>query len=175
MDPSSEKRITDSMIEIVSLNMGGHAIPKNICQTLSFEAVREVDVSKCPRLHLEASIHYFSKSFPSLKTFKASYCLHFKLKTLFHLVENCPLMNEVYLITDTSPAMPSQVSTISTSTEYRDLDAASYKVFEERPLLSNITKLILKGRTEINGKKMQFPVLSQTMFKNVSMLIFCDT
>ncbi|KAL5728812.1 hypothetical protein ACHQM5_001852 [Ranunculus cassubicifolius] len=151
MDTTTDKKIEKYFSEILSLNKGIYAVPQNLFLTLSFEAVQGVDVSKCPRLHLDAAIQNLLKSFPSLKTLRASYCVHFKLKTLFHLVKNCPQVNEVYLNVDMPPVLPAQTSIISTRfDDHQHLDVSSYKVLKERPSSSNITKLILKGRTEID-------------------------
>ncbi|PIA58910.1 hypothetical protein AQUCO_00400039v1 [Aquilegia coerulea] len=149
IDFMSQERIEESLTGVVNLHMGKYGVPQNMSPTL-FEAVRELDVSKCPYLHLEAAIKCFCKSFPSLKILKASHCLHFRMATVFHLVQSCPLLNELYFNADISPVISTQVTTVSTCIDgYRDLDVPSYRVLKERPLAANISKLILEGRTEI--------------------------
>ncbi|OVA03610.1 Leucine-rich repeat [Macleaya cordata] len=149
MDPITRKKIKESFTDLENLDRNPYRISQ--LPTLSFEAVREVDISNCPQLHLEAAIECFCKSFPSLRKLNASYCLQFRMSTLFLLVQKCHLVNEVDLTADISPAMPTQVSTISTTIDgYHDSDAASYTMMKRRPLLSNITKLTLEGRSDIN-------------------------
>ncbi len=130
---------------------------------LSFEAVQEVDISKCPRLHLEAAITCFSKSFPSIRTFKAAYILNFKTATLHELVQKCPLLCEVDLTIDISPLIPAQVSVVSSSAAITPLLSNKSVSVRENPgdvilskksglLLSNITKLTLEGRSDLCGE-----------------------
>ena len=69
---------------------------------LSFELIQEVDISKCSRLHPEAAITCFSKSFPSIRTLKAAYLLNFKATTLHQLVQKCPLLCEFDFTIDSS-------------------------------------------------------------------------
>ncbi|KAL4605802.1 hypothetical protein ACB092_09G055900 [Castanea dentata] len=127
---------------------------------LSFESVQEVDISKCPRLHLEAAITCFSKSFPSIRTLKAAYLLNFKTTTLHQLVQKCPLLCEVDLTIDISPLLPAQVSVVSSSAAIAPLLSNKSVSVREHPgdvsslkksglLLSNITKLTLEGRTDL--------------------------
>ncbi|KAF8397867.1 hypothetical protein HHK36_016792 [Tetracentron sinense] len=156
MDSTLRKRIKQSLMELERPNGGEYPISQNLFPTLSFEAVLEVDISKCPGLHLETAIDCFYKSFPSLRTLKASYCLNFKTATLCSLVQKCPLVSEVDLTADISPVMPTQVSIISSSNEeYQNLVGALFKMSNERPLLSNITKLTLEGRSDINDSDLQ--------------------
>lgn len=130
---------------------------------LSFEAVQEVDISKCPRLHLEAAITCFSKSFPSIRTFNAAYILNFKTATLHELVQKCPLLCEVDLTIDISPLIPAQVSVVSSSAAITPLLSNKSVSVRENPgdvilskksglLLSNITKLTLEGRSDLCGE-----------------------
>ncbi|KAF3956764.1 hypothetical protein CMV_018147 [Castanea mollissima] len=127
---------------------------------LSFESVQEVDISKCPRLHLEAAITCFSKSFPSIRTLKAAYLLNFKTTSLHQLVQKCPLLCEVDLTIDISPLLPARVSVVSSSAAIAPLLSNKSVSVREHPgdvsslkksgqLLSNITKLTLEGRTDL--------------------------
>jgi hypothetical protein len=129
----------------------------------SFEAVQEVDISKCPKLHLEAAIMCFSMSFPSLRTLKAAYLLNVKATILHQLVQNFPLLCEVDLSSDTSPLIPAQVSVVSSSPAitlspsnqfFRVVDDPVNVTSSKRSglSLSNITKLTLEGRSDLCGE-----------------------
>ncbi|XP_019051481.1 PREDICTED: BTB/POZ domain-containing protein FBL11 isoform X3 [Nelumbo nucifera] len=156
MDLTLTGTLNRSSVKLQCFDGARHLISQSLFQLLAFEAVCEVDVSKCPNIHFEAAIELFCKSFPSLKILKASYCSHFKLETLFHLVRECPLVNEVDLTTDVSPIIPTQVSIVSaTVEEYQELGGVSYKILKDKPLLSSITKLVLKGRSDIDDMDLQ--------------------
>lgn len=126
---------------------------------LTFEAVQVVDVSNCPMLHLEAAIEFFSKSFPSLTTLKAAYILTFRTMKLYQLLQRCPLLSDIDLTVDSTPVIPAKVSVISSfpavmlqiSTSPNDETCPDVPVFHFSRQLSNITKLILEGRTDIYG------------------------
>ncbi|KAI3966994.1 hypothetical protein MKW92_052018 [Papaver armeniacum] len=129
MDPLIRKKYEDSITDLDNLQR----YPSRISNfpILPFEAVQEVDISKCPGLRVEAVIQCFSKSFPSLRRLNASHCFQFGVSTLFDLVEKCPLVEEVDLTADISPALPTLESTTSSATEmYHDSYVASY--FQER-------------------------------------------
>ncbi|PHT70705.1 hypothetical protein T459_25809, partial [Capsicum annuum] len=129
----------------------------DIFPVLTFEAVQVVDVSNCSVLHLEAAIECFSKSFPSLTTLKAAYILNFRTMMLYQLLQRCPLLSDIDLIVDSTPVIPAKVSVIASfpdvtlqiSTSSSDETYASVPVFHFSGQLSNITKLILEGRTDI--------------------------
>uniref|UniRef100_A0A2N9IEU6 BACK domain-containing protein n=1 Tax=Fagus sylvatica TaxID=28930 RepID=A0A2N9IEU6_FAGSY len=162
---------------------------------LSFEAVQEVDISKCPRLHLEAAITCFSKSFPSIRTFNAAYILNFKTATLHELVQKCPLLCEVDLTIDISPLIPAQVSVVSSSAAITPLLSNKSVSVRENPgdvilskksglLLSNITKLTLEGRSDLcdvgisnllcSCMKLHSIVVCDTSFGEKSVLALCS-
>ncbi|MCD9637694.1 hypothetical protein HAX54_021131 [Datura stramonium] len=132
-------------------------IPWEIFPVLTFEAVQVVDVSNCPRLHLEAAIECFSKSFPSLTTLKAAYILNFRTMKLYQLLQRCPLLSDIDLTVDNTPVIPAKVSVISSfpavtlqiSTSSNDETCPDVPAFHFSRQLSNITKLILEGRTDI--------------------------
>ncbi|KAF6166049.1 hypothetical protein GIB67_012946 [Kingdonia uniflora] len=147
MDYSSSKRIKKFLIKLESLDVHQSPISENVFPTLSFQAVREVDVSNCPGIHLESFIKYLCLSFPSLRTLRASYCSKFRMVALFHLLQNCPLINELHLTADISPANPTKVSTLSTS--FDEYHVASRPMFNDSILSSNITKIVLEGRNDI--------------------------
>ncbi|KAG5582722.1 hypothetical protein H5410_053349 [Solanum commersonii] len=130
---------------------------------LTFEAVQVVDVSNCPMLHLEAAIEFFSKSFPSLTTLKAAYILTFRTMKLYQLLQRCPLLSDIDLTVDSTPVIPAKVSVISSfpaamlqiSTSPNDEICPDVPAFHFSRQLSNITKLILEGRTDIYDSDLQ--------------------
>lgn len=117
--------------------------------TLSFESVQEVDISKCQRLHLENAIECFSMSFPSLKTLRAAYLLNFDISTLHHLVKKCPKVYEVDLSTDISPIEQLPIVTPSPANVTR---VWNNSVYTSNCPQSNITKLTLEGRSDLQGE-----------------------
>ncbi|KAK9127687.1 hypothetical protein Syun_016484 [Stephania yunnanensis] len=129
MDHNLRKRIKQSLVEIERFDQNPFSISQELFPTLLFQSVHEVDLSKCPLLHLETALKFFCKSFPFLRTMKASYCLNFRMKSLLYLIKNCPLVDEVDLTADISPVVPMQVSVISTHSDvYEDMNLASHIV-----------------------------------------------
>lgn len=128
----------------------------NLLPTLSFEAVQEVDISKCPRLHLQSAIECFRKSFPSLRILKAAFLLKFKISTLRKLVRKCPMVCEVDLTTDTSPIISSQVSIVSSSPAITpQISNLSLNVRDMTSFYNSglsIAKLTLEGRNDLYGE-----------------------
>ncbi|WCJ34349.1 BTB/POZ domain-containing protein FBL11 [Euphorbia peplus] len=126
---------------------------------LSFEAVEEVDISKCPRLHLESAVKLFLKSFPSLRKLTAAYLLNFKSRHLLRLMQNCRSISEVDITVDVTPLIASQVSVVSSSLPivprvsnnslFVDNDIFDKGSSFSGPCLSNITRLILEGRRDV--------------------------
>nr|XP_011466784.1 PREDICTED: BTB/POZ domain-containing protein FBL11 isoform X1 [Fragaria vesca subsp. vesca] len=131
---------------------------------LSFEAVQEVDISKCPRLQLDTAIECFCTSFPSLRTLKAAFLLNFNIETLSHLVRKCPMVYEVDLTTDTSPIIKSQVCTspdpipqksnLSLNAGLNDLNPLYMNPFRKSGLL--LAKLTLEGRSDLCDSDLQY-------------------
>ncbi|XP_008788422.2 BTB/POZ domain-containing protein FBL11 isoform X2 [Phoenix dactylifera] len=130
---------------------------------LSFEAVHEIDISKCSRVHSAAAVIWLHLALPSLRTLKASHCLQIKLEDLYCLIQKCPLIAEVDLTVDVSSVIPTKVSVLSASAErYQPSDRTPYKMLEEillsniekltltNSILSNISKLTLEGRNDLN-------------------------
>lgn len=155
------KSIEQSLVNHKHLNQKQYAISPGLLPILTFEEVEEVDISKCSRLHLEAAIECFAKSFPSLRILRASYLLNFKTSGLCQLVK-CSLLSEVDLTVDISPVIPIQVSVISSSqniapktpTRFVQSDNYIFDTISFSPsgsMLSNITKLTLEGRTDVSG------------------------
>ncbi|KAG8648659.1 hypothetical protein MANES_08G022900v8 [Manihot esculenta] len=158
------KSIRQSLINLERLSANrdqcGSGILHGLPPILSFEGVEEVDISKCPRLHLESTIEIFLKSFPSLRKLRATHLLNFKTTTLHKLMLKCPRISEVDLTIDITPLIPAQVSVISSSPVIvppltnkscfvgnNFLGMASY---HSQPSVSNITRLILEGRSDIS-------------------------
>ncbi|XP_042941632.1 BTB/POZ domain-containing protein FBL11 isoform X3 [Carya illinoinensis] len=167
MDPTLRKSIKQLLIGLERHERDQSPIPQGLLPMLSFEAVQEIDISKCPRLHLEAFITCISKSFPSLRTLKAAYLLNFKTTALHQLVHRCPLLREVDLTMDISPLIPAQVSVGSSSLAITPplsnkslsvgndpADVISLK--KSGMSLPNITKLTLEGRSDICDLDLQY-------------------
>lgn len=138
-------------------------IPWESFPVLTFEAVQVVDVSNCPMLHLEAAVECFSKSFPSLTTLKAAYILNFRTMELYQLLQRCPLLSDIDLTVDSTPVIPAKVSVISSfpavalpiSTSSNDETCSDVPAFHFSRKLSNITKFILEGRTDVYDSDLQ--------------------
>lgn len=165
MDSKLRKSIEQSLINLKHLDRKQYAISPGLLPILTFEAVQDVDISKCSRLHFEAAIECFCKSFPALRTLRAAYLLNIKMTSLCQLVK-CSLLSEVDLTVDVSPVIPMQVSIISSSqtitpkisttfvqSENYILDATSFSL--SGSLLSNITNLTLEGRTDVSDSDLQ--------------------
>lgn len=162
-DPMQKKNIEQFFINF------GHPIKekctfqRKLFETFIFEAVQEVDVSKCRRLPIEHALDCFSKSFPSLRTLKAAHLLNIRTTTFLQLLEKNPLVNEVDLTVDVTPLIPASVTVLSSSPavktqaldktyslNYKAMETMSFH--ESRPSLSNVTKLTLEGRTDVSGR-----------------------
>ncbi|KAK6126316.1 hypothetical protein DH2020_039961 [Rehmannia glutinosa] len=167
MLPSSDtdlilrKIIKKSSINHANSIGDGLQISQGLGQMLTFEAVQELDISNCPSLSLESAVDCFSKSFPSLRSLRAAYFLCFKTKKLCQLVQKLPLLSNIDLTLDINPVIPAQVSITASSsvlTPQRSTESfgiynchsASSLSYTSRPLLSNIMKLTLEGRTDIS-------------------------
>ncbi|KAL1224338.1 BTB/POZ domain-containing protein FBL11 [Cardamine amara subsp. amara] len=110
-------------------------LSQRILSILSFETVKEVDISKCQRLDYKVAIKCFSKSFPSLRKLGAAYLLNISVSTILKLLQNFRQLNEVDLRVDIAPVLPGQASVICSS--------------PGRCSRSNITRLTLEGRNDI--------------------------
>ncbi|WRX23265.1 BTB/Kelch-associated - like 1 [Theobroma cacao] len=160
------KSIEESISNLEQADGSKYQIPQGLLPTLSFEAVQEVDISGCLKLHLEAAIECFSKSFPSLRKVKAAYLLNFKTTTLYRLVQKCSLVSEVDITVDMDPLISSQVSVISPSSAVISLaqnrpytvgDSSSVtSLYHLGHSLSNITKLTLEGRSDVCDSDIQY-------------------
>ncbi|XP_044465295.1 BTB/POZ domain-containing protein FBL11 isoform X3 [Mangifera indica] len=167
MDSTLRKTIKKYLISLEHLDKDHWRIFPCLPPILSFEAVQEVNFSKCHRLHLESAIECFSRSFLSLKIIKAAYLLNIKTTNFIKLVHKCPLVSEVDLSVDICPIIPTQVSVLSSNLA---LPLASNKhcdvtsCYHSGPSLSNITHLTIEGRTDICGvdKTSLIELMSQT-------------
>lgn len=126
-----------------------------LLQTSPFVAVQEVDISRCPRLHLSTAIECFSKSFPSLRSLKAAHLLNFKAITLCRVVQKCPLVYEVDFSLDVDPLVSSEGSAVSSNLPRPDCsstqDGLMATIYSKiKPSKSNIRKLTLEGRSELS-------------------------
>lgn len=157
---STLRSIEQSPIKLERLDRDQCSILLKSLPTLSFEAVQEVDISKCPRLHLETAIECFCSSFPSLRMLKATFLLNFKIKTLCHLVRKCPMVYEVDLTIDTSPIISSKVCTVSSSPATTLQKSILSLNVGKSPLYMNpfyksglsLGKLTLEGQSDLSGE-----------------------
>ncbi|KAI4348997.1 hypothetical protein L6164_009656 [Bauhinia variegata] len=147
-----------------------NAFQQCLSQTLSYEAVKEVDISKCRNLHIRDAIECFSKSFPSLRILKAAYLLNIRTTNFLLLLhKKCPLVCEIDLTVDITPLIPALVSVVSSNPaikplisgetsdiRYKAVDMLSFHEFGIGPPLSNITKLTLEGRTDVCDLSLQY-------------------
>ncbi|KAM1196846.1 hypothetical protein ACFX2I_008519 [Malus domestica] len=152
------RSIEQSPFNLKHLERESFALLKSL-PTLSFEAVQEVDISKCPRLHLETAIECFCKSFPSLRTLKAAFLLNFKISTLRKLVLKCPMVCEIDLTIDTTPIISSQVSVVSSSPDITP--QISNSPLNCRDMTSfysglSLAKLTLEGRSDLYDSDLQY-------------------
>ncbi|PON55995.1 hypothetical protein TorRG33x02_297610, partial [Trema orientale] len=152
-DSMLRRSIKQLLTKLESLDRDPYSISLELLPLLSFEAVQEVDISKCQRLHLRAAIECFSVSFPSLKTLKAAYLLNFSTTTLHQLLLKCPMICEVDLTIDINPII-SEVSNNLLTTGVIPVDVSPLSKSKLR--LSNITKLILEGRMELRDSDLLY-------------------
>ncbi|XP_006410814.2 BTB/POZ domain-containing protein FBL11 isoform X2 [Eutrema salsugineum] len=124
---------------------------------LAFETVKEVDISKCQRLDYKVAVKCFSKSFPSLRKLRAAYLLNIKVSTIIQLLQNFLQLTDVDLTVDIVPIIPGQASVFYSSPGLAQtppiifLTAGSnfFDSGQSHCSLSNITRLTLKGRTDV--------------------------
>ncbi|CAA6660715.1 unnamed protein product [Spirodela intermedia] len=171
MEAVSRKRILQTLVECDQRGGNIHCFLEKLPTTLSFETVLEVDMSKCPKLHFHAVISLLHSSFPSLQVLKLSYCSHVKMEDLFSLVRNCPSLVNIDLTVDISPVIPTHASLSSASSEqYQTFSGAPYASLQHLPMVSNITKLTLEGRIDLNVLMLcyekEFPNASLRSYQN---------
>ncbi|XP_022767137.1 BTB/POZ domain-containing protein FBL11 isoform X3 [Durio zibethinus] len=155
------KSIKEAVSNLEQADGSKYQISQGLLPTLSFEAVQEVDISGCLKLHLEVAIECFSKSFPCLRKVKAAYLLNFRTTTLYKLVQKCPLVSEVDITIDMNPLISSQVSVISSTSSSPVIPLAPNRPYivdhsfsmtypyHLGPSLANITKLTMEGRSDV--------------------------
>ncbi|XVF55671.1 hypothetical protein PTKIN_Ptkin06aG0055700 [Pterospermum kingtungense] len=160
------KTIKESVSNLEQADGTKCQITRALLQTLSFEAVQEVDISGCLKLSLEDAIECFSKSFPFLRKVKAAYLLNFKTTTLYRLVHKCSRVSDVDITVDINPLISSQVSVISSSSAVVSVapnrpsivgnSTSMPSLYHLGPSLSNITKLTLEGRSDVCDSDIQY-------------------
>ncbi|KAL2345200.1 hypothetical protein Fmac_006485 [Flemingia macrophylla] len=167
-----QSSLTDPMrkkiIKQLSINCGcgdpirdNCVLPQNLSKTLTFEAVQEVDISKCRNLFIEHAVDWFRKSFPSLRILKAAYLLKIGTIRFLQLLGTCPMVCEIDLTVDITPLVPALVTVLSSSSGvvpqvpektsnvgYEEVKIVLFNKFG--PPLSNVTKLTLEGRTDVS-------------------------
>lgn len=143
------KKVEQLLINHTPLSEYTYRISRELFPNLTFEAVHEIDISNCPMLHLEVAIECFSKSLPSLRKLKAANHLDFSTAEVLPLVMKCPLLCDIDLTVDVSPAIPTRVSILSSWTSSGS-DRASWSYMSRR-WPSNITKLSFEGRIDFSG------------------------
>ncbi|KAI3790859.1 hypothetical protein L2E82_04245 [Cichorium intybus] len=124
--------------------------PWEMWSNLTFEAVNEIDISNCPMLNLEVAIEIFNKSFPSLKKLKATNHLSFKTIKLLQMLKKCPFLTDIDLTVDINPVIPTRVSILSSFSVSTPRSSSISCYHMSTSLPSNITKLTLDGRIDIN-------------------------
>ncbi|CAL5194201.1 unnamed protein product [Lathyrus oleraceus] len=167
MDPMQRKIIEQFCISSGHPIRENYEFPQKLLDTLIFEAVQEVDISKCRRLLIEHAVDYFSQSFPSLKILKAGYLLNIWTTGFLQLFEKCSLVSEIDLTVDITPLIPASVTILSSSPaviplvpektsslKYKAVETMSFH--ESRPLISYVTKLTLEGRTDVSDLSLQY-------------------
>ncbi|XP_022767143.1 BTB/POZ domain-containing protein FBL11 isoform X9 [Durio zibethinus] len=162
------KSIKEAVSNLEQADGSKYQISQGLLPTLSFEAVQEVDISGCLKLHLEVAIECFSKSFPCLRKVKAAYLLNFRTTTLYKLVQKCPLVSEVDITIDMNPLISSQVSVISSTSSSPVIPLAPNRPYivdhsfsmtypyHLGPSLANITKLTMEGRSDVCDSDVQY-------------------
>ncbi|XP_045795974.1 BTB/POZ domain-containing protein FBL11 isoform X1 [Trifolium pratense] len=166
-DPMQRKIIEQFFIN------SGHPIeekyefPPKLLEPVIFEAVQEVDISKCRTLLIEHAVDCFSQSFPSLRILKVAYLLHIRTTSFLQLLEKCSLVSEIDLTVDVTPLIPASVTVVSSSTAVTPLvpentSSLKYKTVEimsfhdSRHRISCVTKLTLEGRTDVSDLSLQY-------------------
>lgn len=177
LDMALKARTFRALIELGSHGGDYNQILDKSLNILSFELVHEVNISNCPRVNFAAVINWLHMAFPSLKILKASHCLHFTMEDFLHLIKKCLLVDEVDLTIDVSPVTPT-ISVLSATTEESRLsDGKPFRKLEKdisisnigkyslgEPVISNISKLTLEGRTDINDSDLSFiSILSDSL------------
>lgn len=126
---------------------------------LSFEAVKEVDISKCQGLDYKVAVKCFSKSFPSLRKLRVAYLLNINVSTMLKLLQNFRQLTEVDLTVDFAPTITRQASVFYSSSDLAQTPPTisltpgsnSFDSVQGQCSLSNITRLTLEGRSDISG------------------------
>ncbi|XP_058739076.1 BTB/POZ domain-containing protein FBL11 [Vicia villosa] len=166
-DPMQRKTIEQFFISSGHPRRENYEFPQKLLDTFIFEAVQEVDISKCRRLLIEHAVDYFSQSFPSLKILKASYLLNIRTTGFLQLLKKCSLVSEIDLTVDITPLIPTSVTVLfsspaviplvpekTSSLKYKPVETMSFH--ESRPIISYVTKLTLEGRTDVDDLSLRY-------------------
>ncbi|KAJ8479048.1 hypothetical protein OPV22_022775 [Ensete ventricosum] len=162
LNMTDKKRMVLSELDNCTAN-NRYVLGKSL-MTMSYKSVREMDISKCPKLHFGSAVKWLLLAFPSLSIFRASYCSQFNIEDLYCLLQKFPMITEVDMTVDASPFLRAKVSVVSASIDkYRVASNTPYAMLEENslllnvakaslenPAMSNISKLTLEGRSDIN-------------------------
>ncbi|GAU16053.1 hypothetical protein TSUD_339240 [Trifolium subterraneum] len=138
-----------------------YEFPQKLLEPVIFEAVQEVDISKCRTLLIEHAVDCFSQSFSSLRILKVAYLLHIRTTSFLQLLEKCSLVSEIDLTVDVTPLIPASVTVVPFSTavtplvpektsslKYKAVETMSFH--ESRHQIFCVTKLTLEGRTDVS-------------------------
>ncbi|KAH1258753.1 BTB/POZ domain-containing protein FBL11 [Glycine max] len=140
--------------------------PLELSETFTFEAVQEVDISKCRNLIIEHAVDCFCKFFPSLRILKAAHLLNIGTISFLQLLEKCTMVCEIDLTVDITPLIPAVtvasssramiplVPEKSSSVNHIAVQIMPYNEFG--PPLSNVTKLTFEGRTDVSDLGLQY-------------------
>ncbi|KAH9322452.1 hypothetical protein KI387_017091, partial [Taxus chinensis] len=116
----------------------------------SLNNLQEVNISRCWRFHEDDIIEWLRLSSPSVRIFKSQYCSQLKVSILDKLSQACSIIEEADLSVDISPVAAQKVSVLHVSCEvYLGSRSSSNWTLLRRPILSNLTRLSLKGHTDI--------------------------
>ncbi|XP_076899936.1 BTB/POZ domain-containing protein FBL11 isoform X2 [Bidens hawaiensis] len=152
-EPALRNKIVQLLINHEPLSKNSFKSSCEMWSKLTFEAVHEMDISNCPMLHLENVVECFSKSFPSLRKFKAAYYLRFRTRKLLKLlVDKCPLICDIDLTVDVTPVVMTEMPSVASSV---GSVRSPLPVLGSKPLSSNVTKLILEGRIDVTDFDLQ--------------------
>ncbi|GLJ31186.1 hypothetical protein SUGI_0624940 [Cryptomeria japonica] len=116
----------------------------------SLSNLQEVNISHCWRFQEDDIIDWLQLLSPSVRIFKSKCCSQLKVSILDKLSQACPLIEEVDLSVDISPVAACKVSVLHVSCEaYPSHRSSANWVLLHKPISCNLTRLSLKGRTDI--------------------------
>ncbi|XP_042012330.1 BTB/POZ domain-containing protein FBL11-like, partial [Salvia splendens] len=125
-------------------------------QITIFKGVQELDISNCPSYCLESAIEILRKSFPSLRSLRATYFLNFNAKKLHQLVQKFPLLTTIDLTLDVDPVIPTQVSVMVSSsvlTPEKSTPTPRYDIYNHQCVGKIAEDLLHKSKRRLDGIK----------------------